>query len=101
MFKLTPDATFPFTAVIPNGTAPLPIKLKGRRKSREDLAAFMGSARERSDTELLADAVAGWEDVDADFSTEALGQLLTNYAGASLAIFTAYIKAHSEAERKN
>ena len=33
-FKLKPDATFPATVLIPNGDAPLPLKLKFRRKRK-------------------------------------------------------------------
>lgn len=100
-FKLTPDATFPFSAQIPNGSAPLTLKLIGKRKGKEALADFIRAAGGQADIDLLDDALAGWEDVDADYSREALGTLLANYAGAALPIYVAYIKAHTEAERKN
>jgi len=100
-FKRTPDATFPFTAQIPNGSKPLPHKLIGKRKAPADLAGFRGSLSGRTDIDILEEILAGWEDVDAEFGRSALEDMLNNYASYALAVAMAYMKAHTEAERKN
>ena len=101
MFKLTPDATFVATVKIPNGDAPLPLKLVFRRKSKEDLADWMGSITEKTDPESLGEIIDGWTDVDTPFSAESLRALLSAYTGAGMAIFSGYLRALTEAERKN
>lgn len=101
MFKLKPDATFTATIKIPNGDTPLPLKLVFRRKSKEDLAAWIDSVPTRPDPESLGEIVEGWTDVDAPFGEESFRELLSAYSGAGMAVFTGYLKALTEAERKN
>ena len=78
---------------------PLQLELKHRRKS--ELREFVASLEGRTDEELVADLVVGWKDVDAEFSPEALTDLLEEYSGAAVAIWTEYQKAYAEAARKN
>lgn len=101
MFKLTPPATFPATVKIPNGDEPLPLTLVFRRKSKAELVAWIESTATRPDPDSLGEIVADWKNVDAPFSPETLSELLAAYSGAGLAIFSGYLKALSEAERKN
>ena len=101
MFKLKPDATFVATVKIPNGDTPLPLTLIFRRKSKEALAGWIDSVPGKDDLESLGEIVEGWKDVDAPFSPEAFAEMLSAYTGAGMAIFTGYLKALSEAERKN
>lgn len=101
MFKLKPDATFPATIKIPNGDSPLPLKLVFRRKSKEELAAWIDSVPTKTDPESLGEIVDGWTDVDTPFTAESFRELLNAYSGAGMAIFTGYLKALTEAERKN
>lgn len=100
-FKLKPDATFTATVLIPNGDQPLPLKLKFRRKRKEDVAAWIESAAGRADTDTLGEVIDGWIEVDTPYSAEALAELLAAYSGAGMAIFGGYLRALSEAERKN
>lgn len=100
-FKLKPDATFVATVQIPNGDTPLPLKLRFKRKSKSDLAAWVESAAGRNDKDSIGEIIDGWEDVDADYSAAALAELLESYSGAAMAIFSGYLQAHSRAERKN
>jgi hypothetical protein len=100
-FKLKPDATFPATVLIPNGDEPLPLKLRFRRKRKEDVAAWIEGAAGRNDADTLGEVIDGWTDVDTPFSAEALSELLSAYSGAGMAIFSGYMRALSEAERKN
>lgn len=101
MFKLKPEATFTATVSIPNGDAPLPLKLIFRRKSKEDLAAWIDSVPTKKDPESLGEIIEGWTDVDTPFSAEAFSALLSAYTGAGMAIFSGYLRALTEAERKN
>jgi hypothetical protein len=100
-FKLKPDATFTATVPIPNGDAPLPLKLRFKRKRKEDVAAWIASAADRPDPETLGEVIDGWIEVDTPYSAEALAELLAAYSGAGVAIFGGYLRALSEAERKN
>ena len=101
MFKLKPDATFTATVKIPNGDTPLLLKLVFRRKSKEDVSAWIDSVPTKSDPESLKEIIETWTDVDAPYSEDALKELLSAYTGAGMAIFNGYLKALTEAERKN
>jgi hypothetical protein len=101
MFKLTPDATFPATVQIPNGDAPLPLKVVFKRKSKTDLTEFTVRAATLDDLELCSEILSGWEDVEEGYSRDALEKLLTAYSGAALAIYMRYLDSHARAERKN
>ena len=101
MFKLTPPATFPATVRIPNGDEPIPLTLVFRRKSKADLAAWIDSTASRNDPDSLGEIIADWKNVETAYSSDALTEVLSAYSGAGLAIFTGYLKALSEAERKN
>ena len=101
MFKLIPDATFPATVLIPNGDAPLRLKVVFKRKSKEDLGEFTLRAATLDDLPLCEEILAGWEDVDEGYSRDALEKLLKAYAGGALAIYSRYLESHARAERKN
>lgn len=100
-FKLRPDATFMATVQIPNGDAPLPLRLRFTRKGKSELSVWMAGSQGRDDAATLAEIIDGWEDVDAAYSAAALAELLESYSGAGMAIFGGYLRALSEAERKN
>lgn len=101
MFKLTPPATFVATVKIPNGDAPLPLTLVFRRKDKAALVTWIESTSTRADPDALGEVIADWKDVDAPYGEAALTQLLAAYSGAGMAIFSGYLRALSEAERKN
>jgi len=101
MFKLTPDATFPATVHIPNGDAPLPLKVVFKRKSKDALIEFTARAATLDDLELCTEILEGWEDVEEGYSRDALEKLLKAYSGAALAIYMRYLDSHARAERKN
>lgn len=100
-FKLKPDATFTATVLVPNGDAPLPLKLRYRRKGKAEVATWFEASAGRDEIDTLDEVVDGWIDVDAAFSREALAELLAAYSGAGMAIWRGYLRALSEAERKN
>lgn len=102
MFKLQPDATFTATVDIPvagQGTKPLTLEFKYH--DREALAKFLETIAGRKDDEILAGIVLGWKDADADFSADALAQLLKGYPGAAGAIVRKFLEEASGARVKN
>lgn len=104
MFKLNPKPTFTGTALIavPGGPAEK-LKLVFKHKTRDESADFFSRAAKSEDPEAktLLEIVAGWEDVDAEFSQENLAQLLQNYHNAVPAIFEAYTTELSTARKGN
>ena len=101
MFKTKPDATFTDTVMIPNGDSPLPLKLRFKRKSKTEVADWIAGSAKQGDLDTLAEVVECWIDADTPYSVVALGEVLEAYTGAGMAIFAGYIRALSEAERKN
>jgi hypothetical protein len=101
MFKLIPDQLFTATVLIPNGDAPLPLKLKFIRKSKEDVNAWIAAVDGRPIQDSLTEVINGWIDVDTPYTASALVDLLENYTGAGAAILKGYYIALSEAARKN
>lgn len=104
IFKLNPDPTFeaPVVIAVP-GKPAAKLRLIFRHKTRDEAKAFFERAAnsdEKESTQLL-EIVAGWVDVDAEFSEVALGQLLQNYHSAAQAIFEAYTGALTQARRGN
>lgn len=104
MFKLNPNPTFAGTAtiVVPGGEAEK-LRLVFRHKTRDDAKAFFERAAkaEEKESTLLLEIIAGWEDVDAEFSEDALAKLLQNYHTAPSAIFEAYMAELTAARRGN
>lgn len=104
MFKLNPNPTFVGTATIavPGGEAEK-LRLVFKHKTRDEAAAFFERAAKSGEKEsvLLMEIVAGWEDVDAEFSEEALETLLQNYHTSPRAIFDAYLDELTAARKGN
>ncbi|CAG9184285.1 phage tail assembly chaperone [Cupriavidus respiraculi] len=95
MFKIQPNPTFNLTVKVPTpGEAPQSLKLLCHYKDEEQAREFLARAIEaegQGERADLTEIVAGWEDVDEEFSPEALKRLLRNYGGAGRAIFQAYL----------
>jgi hypothetical protein len=104
MFKLNPNPTFVGTAsiAVPGGEAEK-LRLVFKHKTRDDAKAFFERAAksDESESKLLLEIIAGWEDVDAEFSEDALSQLLQNYHNAAQAIFEGYMAELTAARRGN
>ena len=110
MFKLNPNPTFTakITIPVPGGKAqPLTFKFKrlGRKALRDMFAAMEKSRDEKvsesEELEMLMTFIDGWEDVDAEFSEEALGVLCDNFPGAIGAIIQGYTEKMFGAAEKN
>lgn len=104
MFKINPNPTFPGTATIavPGGEAAT-LKLVFKHKTRDQAKAFFENASKSDEKESkqLMEILAGWEDVDTEFSEASLDHLLQNYHNAASAIFEAYMVELTQARKGN
>ncbi|MDF3837153.1 phage tail assembly chaperone [Cupriavidus basilensis] len=94
MFQINPDPTFVGTVKIPAaGGKEQELRLVFKHKTRDEAKEYFQRATDSdaSDTKLLLEVIAGWEDVDAEFSEEALNRLIQNYQAAPRAIFEGYL----------
>lgn len=101
-FKLKANPTFKRTIQIKDldGNAS-ELKLVMKHMRRSVLKEFSEALTGRSDDDIVADIVVGWEDVDTEFSQDALRELLQEYAGAAALIWIDYQAAYQDAARKN
>lgn len=82
MLKLNPNPTFwvKLKARLPGGEE-VEFEIEFRHKGKEALQSFLESGKARKESEMMAEVVAGWRGLDADFSAENLKTLLDNYPG--------------------
>jgi hypothetical protein len=93
MFQINPNPTFTTTVDIPvAGGRTEKLKLTFKHKTRDDALEYLRrpAGEGEDDASILLEIIAGWEDVDAEFSRETLNQVVQNYPGAPRAIFDAY-----------
>ena len=92
-FKIKPNPTFPATVKIraPGGEVQ-DLGVVFRHKRRDDVPLFFSDAseKERSDVDCILDIVESW-DADEPLSAESIADMMQNYAGASAAIFRAWM----------
>lgn len=93
MLKLKPNPTFTASVSIPvPGEDPAKVSLVFKHMSQPEFTAFMRgeSAATRSDLDTVMAIVVGWSGVEAEFSRDAMRDLLDNYHGAGRAISERY-----------
>ena len=82
MFKLTPNPTFWVkTKVRIPGGEESEFEVEYRHKGREALKQYLEAIKGREEISALAEIVAGWRGMDAEFSAASLKTLLDNYPG--------------------
>jgi len=103
MFKITPKPKFNATVQlsVPGSDKPAAITVEFKHLSKSALRDYFGGLDGKSDAEALGEIITGWQGVDADFSADALGQLLDNYPAAAGELFEAFRRELLEARRKN
>jgi len=102
MFKLDPNPTFTVSVDIPvPGGQPQPLTLVYRHKRKAEIQRYLDSAAGREDADFISEIVAGWQDVDAEFSADNLAKLLDAYPAAAAAILEAWVYALGRAREKN
>jgi hypothetical protein len=102
MLKIAPAPTFVASVAIPvpGGDAQL-VNFTFRHMGKAALKAWIEAARERDDIDSIAQIVAGWDGIDAEFSAENLAQLLDAYPSAAVAVLEAYVGELGKAAAKN
>ncbi len=104
MFSINAKPTFEATVKVPvPGEKPADLKLIFKHKTREATEAYFATAKDSkaTDGEFLDEIVAGWTNVDAEYSTDAMTKLCQNYHGAVQAIFDTYLLELNKARAKN
>lgn len=104
VFSLIAPETFSATVQIPRpGNESAHLRLIFRHKSREQLNEWLESGSDaKSDAQWISAIVDGWEDVDAEFSVEALERLFNNYHNRAVnAIVGKYLDELREARQGN
>lgn len=105
MFKIAPNPTFLAEVAIPvPGGGKEKLKLVFKHKTREQLEQYIERSRGTTPEEepgLLTEIIDGWQDVDQEFSREALAELLSNHHGAGFHIMEAYIDELTGRRRGN
>lgn len=99
-FRIDPAPTFSAKVQIfdgPDGA----ITLEFRHRTRDGLAEFLESSKDRDDIDIVMDIVAGWSDVSAEFSREAMTRVIQNYHPAALTIVRAYVDELTKARTGN
>ena len=102
MLKLQPEPTFTIsvTVPVPGGEDQL-INCVFRHKGREALKTWIDAARDRPDADSIGEIMAGWDNVEAEFSAEHLALVLDAYPGAAVAMLEAYVGELGKAAAKN
>lgn len=102
MFKLEPNPTFwvPVDIHVP-GQGKGRIEVEFRYLDKNARAAFLEKLDGKTNLEALSEIVVNWRDIDAPFNPTNLARLLDAYAGASMALFDAFIHELSGALEKN
>lgn len=100
--NIAPAATF-VAAVrihVPGG-GDVPVNFTFLHKGKTAIKAYIERAKTIDDLDAVAEIVAGWEGVEAEFSREALGQLLDAYPTAAVSILEGYLGEIGKAAAKN
>jgi len=104
MFKIKAKPTFvaPVSIPVPGGE-PETLMLVFRHKTRDEVGEYLQrtASTETKDVGPLMEIIEGWQDVDAEFSKDALQDLVQNYHGSVTAIMDAYVVELAEGRRKN
>ena len=102
MFKIKANPSFWATVLIPRaGEDPQPLQVQFKHRRRDEIGQFVEDAKGKKDDDLIPELVVGWRDVEVEFSTEALRDVLQEYPGAGAAIVASYFSELTEAKRKN
>ena len=103
MFKLNPNPTFKTTVSlsVPGSAQSAAVEVTFKHLSRSALRDYFAGLEGKQDSEGLSEIIVGWSGVDAEYSREALGQLLDNYPASAAELFEAFRRELLEARRKN
>lgn len=99
--KLNPDPTFSAKVAIPvHGSAPVDVCFTFKHRTKDDLAAWLETIKDKADVDVAMECVTAWEFDDA-FNAANIGKLFQNYIGSPGAIIQAYMDELLAARIKN
>ena len=109
MFKIVPNPLFKAVVAltVPGEEMPGTIEVEFRHKGRKELNEWRASAKDKTDTELLAEVITGWSGVEGGdgnqvtYSVDGLYALLNNYSTAATELYEGYWKALNASRIKN
>jgi hypothetical protein len=102
MFHLEPNPTFWVPVDIPvPGQGKGRIEVEFRYLDKTERVAFLEKMDGKTNLEALCEIVVNWREIDAPFTPANLARLLDAYAGATMALFDAFIDELSGAAEKN
>ncbi|MNO64407.1 hypothetical protein D3C76_551350 [compost metagenome] len=100
-FSLKAAPTFKKSVDLPvHGGDAVAVEFEFKHRTRDDLDAWLKDIKEKSDAEVLAGCVVGW-DLSDKCEAESFELLTQNYAGTGPAITKAYVDEILQARRKN
>lgn len=76
------------------------VRMTFRHRTKKQLAEFVTSRADKTDTQSVMDMVVAW-DLSDPFNETTADELLDNYIGAALAIYQTYIEELTKAREKN
>jgi hypothetical protein len=90
MFKLDPNPTFwaTVTVRVPGGTGQFDLQFKYLRLAERE--RYAKDLEGKSNLDALAELIADWRGIDADYNRDNLEQLLNEYPDAVRAITACY-----------
>ena len=99
--KLTPAPTFKAKVDIPvHGAESSPVEFTFAHRDRTAMKEFMGSREGKTDLESVMEMAKGW-DLEEEFTAANVKELLENYMGAPMAIYTKYVEEIVKVKRGN
>ena len=102
MLKLAPEPLFTVSVAIPvPGADDVLVNCTFRHMGVAALRAWSESNAGREDLDVIADVLAGWAGIDAEYSRDTLAALLDAYPGAAVSLATAYRRELVKAAAKN
>lgn len=95
-----PTFSIEVALAVPGG-ADEKIRVTFRHKGKAAFSKWLEEMKTHGDTDSLAEIVAGWSGVDAEYSKASLEKLLDAYPSAAHALFAAYAQELGKAPGKN
>lgn len=99
--SLKANPTFQVKVGVPvAGGEPVPVLFTFKHRTKSGLEEFVKSRADKTDIESFMDMVTAW-DLEDEFNTENITELLENHAGTAMAVVEAYIHELVNHKAKN
>jgi hypothetical protein len=100
--KLKPNPTFAVPVEIPTPSGkPDKMSVVFKHKTVPEYQEWLATLNDAKSEDVIFGIIAGWSEIDTEFTKENLSELLSNYHGADMAFYRAYQEALIEGRVKN